>query len=84
MSEFGKSKRYWFPAKKYGWGWGWPSTWEGHVVMVAFFALLIAGVLLFNPESNTIGFAIYVFSLTAILIFVCYRKGEPPRWRWGQ
>jgi hypothetical protein len=84
MSEFGKSKRYWFPAKKYGWGWGWPSTWEGHVVMVSFFALSFAGVWLFNPESNPIGFTSYVFSLTAVLIFICYRKGEPPSWRWGK
>ena len=21
--------RYWFPAKRYGWGWGPPSTWQG-------------------------------------------------------
>jgi len=20
---------------------------------------------------------------TAVLIFVCYKKGERPRWRWG-
>ena len=49
-------QRYWFPAKRYGWGWGFPRTWQGRVVL-----------------------AVYV-----ILIAVCWAKGEPPRWRWGE
>ena len=31
--------RYWFPAKRYGWGWGLPATWEGWAVMAGFFRL---------------------------------------------
>jgi hypothetical protein len=34
--------RYWFPAKRYGWGWGLPSTWEGWVVLAVYLALLVA------------------------------------------
>ena len=29
-----KEMRYWFPAKRYGWGWGPPQTWQGWVVFV--------------------------------------------------
>jgi hypothetical protein len=34
---------YWFPAKRRGWGWGPPNSWQGWVVLAAFFALLAAG-----------------------------------------
>jgi hypothetical protein len=27
--------RYWFPAKRYGWGWGLPVTWQGWAVLAA-------------------------------------------------
>ena len=25
-------RKYWFPAKRYGWGWGMPNTWQGWLV----------------------------------------------------
>jgi hypothetical protein len=25
-------RKYWFPAKRYGWGWGIPSSWQGWLV----------------------------------------------------
>ena len=28
--------RYWFPAKRYGWGWGFPITWEGWLTLAVF------------------------------------------------
>ena len=28
--------KYWFPAKRYGWGWGLPGTWQGWLVVAAF------------------------------------------------
>lgn len=43
--------RYWFAAKRYGWGWGMPLTWE--------------------------------LAMSVVLVVICYKKGEPPRWRWG-
>jgi hypothetical protein len=39
--------RYWFPAKRYGWGWGLPVTWQGW--LVAFIALTVAGGFVFPP-----------------------------------
>jgi hypothetical protein len=76
--------RYWFPAKRYGWGWGLPSTWEGWAVMAGYFVLLACGVCFWFPPTRTMtGFIVYVAVLTIVLTVICWRTGEPPRWRWG-
>jgi lipoprotein signal peptidase len=76
-------KRYWFPAKRYGWGWGVPSTWEGWLVFIAFFAFVALGVVLFPPTKAATKFIAYEVVLSAMLCVICWWKGEPPRWRWG-
>lgn len=75
--------RYWFPAKRYGWGWGLPATWEGWVVLLAYLAALPLAVRLFPPERGLPGFLAAVLGLSALVIAICWWKGEPPRWRWG-
>ena len=75
--------RYWFPAKRYGWGWGPPSTWQGWAVLLAYFALLGAGFAFFTPGEHLAQFLAYVFLITALLVAIGWLKGEPPRWRWG-
>jgi hypothetical protein len=74
-------KEIWFKAKRYGWGW-YPSTWQGWLVL-----LIWAGLFIFFIKDiekslflNSIG-AILIMSL---LIWICYKKGEQPRWRWGK
>ena len=37
------STRYWFPAKRYGWGWGFPSAWQGRIVLAIFAVLVLGG-----------------------------------------
>jgi hypothetical protein len=74
---------YWFPAKRYGWGWGLPSSWQGWLVIAGYVALLVLGFALFPPASRTAEFIAYVVALTVVLIVICWFKGEPPRWRWG-
>lgn len=76
--------RYWFPAKKYGWGWGTPATWQGWLVLAVFFALLAGGVFLFPPERSALAFLGYTIALCVALMAVCWAKGEPPAWRWGK
>ena len=44
--------RYWFPAKRYGWGWGPPVTWQGWTVFAVFFAFVIAGIFLVPPQRS--------------------------------
>jgi hypothetical protein len=74
-------KKYWFLAKRYGWGWGLPCVWQGWVVSAVYLALIIGGILLFGGRPRiTIP---YMVILSAALIAVCWVKGEPPRWRWG-
>lgn len=75
---------YWFPAKRYGWGWGLPSRWQGWAVLIAFFALLLAGLAFFPPRSESIAYVVYVAVLSVVLVAICWITGEPPRWRWGK
>ncbi|MFC6284506.1 MULTISPECIES: hypothetical protein [Polaromonas] len=76
--------KYWFPAKRYGWGWGIPTSWQGWAVLVTYFSLLGLATLLFPPHRETFIFVLLVTTLSLILIAVCWLKGEPPRWRWGK
>ena len=75
---------YWFPAKHYGWGWGPPNTWQGWVVFAAFFALLVAGAVVFLPGRRIAAFLAWSVLLAAVLVVICLVKGEPPSWRWGK
>lgn len=74
--------RYWFPAKRYGWGWGLPTAWQGWVVLVLWFAASLVSAMLFLP-TRIVPFQVSIGLLTAVLILVCYRTGERPSWRWG-
>ena len=77
-------RKYWFPAKRYGWGWGLPVRWQGWLVIAAFVGLLVLGVFLFPPRTQMAAYLTYVIALGALLCAVCWLKGEPPRWRWGE
>lgn len=75
--------RYWFPAKRYGWGWGLPATWQGWVVMALFAIAILAGALLLLPPYGPFVFVAYAAVVCVVLVAVCWLKGEPPGWRWG-
>ena len=75
--------RYWFLMKRYGWGWGPPVTWEGWVVLVEYIVLLWAAAWRFAPDRSVPMFIGSVSAVSAVLIGICFWKGEPPRWRWG-
>jgi len=77
-------KKYWFPAKRYGWGWGLPSMWQGWMVLIVYVILLGIGYLAFRPREEPAHFIIYVNCLSVLLVVVCWLKGEPPHWRWGR
>lgn len=76
--------QYWFPAKRYGWGWGLPITWQGWAILIAFLVLLLAGIVIVPPRRSPGGFIAYAVVLSVLLTGVCWWKGEPPRWRWGE
>jgi hypothetical protein len=75
--------KYWFSAKRYGWGWGLPIRWQGWLVLAAFVGLLVLGAFLFPPRAQPAAYLIYVALLSAVLTTICWLTGEPPRWRWG-
>jgi uncharacterized membrane protein YhaH (DUF805 family) len=74
-------QRYWFRAKRYGWGWGLPCSWQGWVVLLVWLAAFLAGVR-FLPRWLPAHLAFMVV-MVVLLLMVCYCKGEPPAWRWG-
>ena len=75
------NRRYWFPAKRYGWGWGFPTRWQGWIVMIVWTAGVIVGNLKIAPMNTTI-FLGFMVIMVVVLIAVCYATGEPPGWRW--
>lgn len=77
--------QYWFPTRRYGWGWGIPRIWQGWAVLAAYAALLSIGTLVFPPRSDVgiFPYVGYMGVVSALLVLVCWLKGEPPRWRWG-
>ena len=79
------SNAYWFPAKRYGWGWGPPITWQGWVVLVVWAAALFEGLYLLRHNRYQLAARLgFVLLMGAVLTLLCYWKGEPPRWRWGE
>ncbi|HEV3427679.1 MAG TPA: hypothetical protein VG320_07355 [Paraburkholderia sp.] len=77
------NRDYWFPAKRYGWGWGLPTRWQGWLVLLGYFALLGATIRVFAPDRHMGAFILAVTLLSLVLIGLCWLKGEPPHWRWG-
>ena len=76
-------KTYWFPAKRYGWGWGLPTVWQGWAVLAAFAILVLAGITVLRPSYGEAVFLVCSAFLCAVLIAICWAKGEPPSWHWG-
>jgi hypothetical protein len=75
------ARRYWFPARRYGWGWGPPSSWQGWVFLIAWIAVIFAvGRLAHNHPGLSV---LFVAAMIAVMFAVYLAKGEPPRWRWG-
>jgi hypothetical protein len=78
--------RYWFKRKLYGWGWV-PVTLQGWMVV----GLWVVAVALFartldensSPQEVAFTCILPILFLTILLIHICYKKGEKPRWQWG-
>jgi 8-oxo-dGTP diphosphatase len=83
-----QNKKLWFKRKLYGWGWT-PSSWEGWLVTAIY---LFVAIFIFRNIDQTshsgsdtlIGFVLPFIVITLLLIFICYKKGETPKWQWGR
>jgi hypothetical protein len=69
--------RYWFPAKRYGWGWGLPSAWQGWLVLAAYLAAVTVPAVLLPERLKGWTLAALVVA-TPTFVWVCWKKGEPP------
>lgn len=79
--------KLWFKRKCYGWGW-YPSTWQGWAITGAYVAIILAAGLTIDEASPVrevaFTFVMPIVLATAAFIRICYRKGEKPRWQWGE
>ncbi len=80
-------KRYWFKAKKYGWGW-YPASVEGWLIILAYVIYIIflakkLETMLDISSSSALQYAIAFLFPTLILLMVCFWRGEKPGWHWG-
>lgn len=83
-------ERYWFKRKVWGWGWV-PATWQGWFVTFMYVAIVFLLVLsreeavTGNPDSgsNFLVLGLPIILLTALFLFITYKKGEKPKWQWG-
>lgn len=88
MQENNKTeKKLWFRRKRYGWGW-YPVSWEGWTVLAVYVLALLSNFITIDgvqdASSDTlINFAPRFIILSIILIIICYKKGEKPKWTWG-
>jgi hypothetical protein len=74
----------WFRAKRYGYGWGLPLRWQGWFVLLGYFILLIPASWFLRQGGDASYFIVYVMAASVALVFICWWKGEPARWRWGR
>lgn len=79
--------KLWFRAKRYGYGWT-PCSWEGWAVLAAYTALMVATFKAADLHSHSgsdtlLTFIPLVVLYTAVLLLICYARGEEARWRWG-
>lgn len=79
---------YWFKARLYGWGWT-PAKKEGWLVLLLYLLIIIflTEILAEKYIDSDKEFLIYFLPLitiaTTLLIWICYKKGEQPRWMCG-
>jgi len=80
-------EHYWFKRKLFGWGWT-PVTWQGWLVILFFIIFLIKNGLNLSSEivptdTELFWFFTRIILAIIVLILICYRFGEKPRWQWG-
>ena len=82
--------KLWFAAKRYGYGW-YPSSIEGWLVILIFLLAIVLPIPMSefsggkSPDDTFAYYYLpYAFVLVVILLWICVKKGEKARWRWGK
>lgn len=71
-----KQKKYWFPAKKYGWGWTFPDCWQGWAVFGVYGVVVVPIGSWIAHRSGLEQALLFVFAWTILLILIVASKGE--------
>lgn len=82
------SEKKWFKRKLYGYGWT-PASGEGWLVIILYILFNIKNFLEINGASKSFNYTAINFTplfllSTALLICLCIKYGETPRWQWGK
>lgn len=86
MQDNNATSKYWFEAKRYGWGWE-PATWQGWLITALYIVLAVAVVISseLSVESDfPVSLMTSLGALTFLFFCIAWRTGEPPRWQWGR
>ncbi len=81
-------KKLWFKAKWFGWGWypasgeGWMATFAYILALFTVQAAFVAGATSANVVWASAALVAATAGLTAAMMEICRKTGEPPRWRW--
>jgi len=77
-----ENKRYWFPVRpaRDGWGWGLPLVWQGWMVYLIFFVLLVGGSIALE-KYGVLALIANGFFAGGFMLVMAYWKGEPQSMR---
>ncbi len=73
----------WFKRKRYGWGWT-PVTWQGWVTIFVYIILVIGNAVRTIDAPSILPFILQTVGLSFVVLFICFKKGETPKWQWGE
>ena len=74
---------YWFKRKLYGWGWI-PAKWQGWVAILLGIAIAVLGIYIGDTDDAPGAALLGILLGVGLILFLCYKKGEKPRWQWGE
>jgi hypothetical protein len=81
MNSKNKTKtELWFKAKCFGWGW-YPCSWQGWLVILIWAILFYFSLRKMDHEG--LKNILFIILITFILIWISFKKGEKPSWRWA-
>ena len=72
----------WFSAKRFGYGSAMPCSWQGWLVMITYFAVVIGSALAF-AERPVILLSIIIPATIIFLVVAARTTKGGWRWRWG-
>lgn len=76
-------RRLWFKAKTYGWGWT-PVSWQGWLVVLISIAIVLLGGYVGQTDDAPGATFLGILLATGLILYTGFKKGERPRWRWGE